>query len=744
MIGKKFLDERDKADCFFSAELHDLKYVISKNYWIFLITIALFIILIPFFTAGLAGDSIFNIEITHDQLKFRLIHEDTVLLVLAGCVLMGLVSAVASFRFIQDKQETTIFFSLGLTRRALFRNRCISGLLMLFFGISVPLVISMGLNIKALGIYEGLIRNTAYILIGLTVVSFVSFFVATIVCALAGTTVEAVIYWCGIMATPYGVCFCVNRLMKSLFWGNAHGVLYYSGTEMIRADLAEQLYWLNPVTFFYQELKTHAQFMRPLSSAVPPEIEPGVLIGWCVAAAVLLITGVFLFCRRKAETAGIVGANKYLSEWMINLSSFVIFTLVFCFLYSFNVGLALVFGIAGFAVVHLFWRKAFFSFRTSFKKNIGSFAVGACISLLLSAAFFTGGFHSLQRTLDHSEMVQAKISYVGAPSYLYEPAVGSSTGRGYYLTSQLMFTDADDIALVKELQQRFIDSGKLPMESDEEDFKQTVVPYDITFEYTDDRGEEYIWYYDRATLSQLEQILQIENTTAAASGRKALFEGKLESEQTVWASEAYRQGTIYITDKYYSNTYELELSEEQRQELLAAIEQDQIQGNFSDKYFPKRDTAAVLMFSQNGEYDCEYYAYNLDNAFVYLTEKDTNTLAWLKQHQLLELVSGNAVIESITLQRFDPYIGINEMKYPMGMYFMSYRAETLDEFLIQKDFGNKYTITDKEKISQLGPNLRNGYFMSGGGYLAAVKIAGADGYVYMFLPSDQVPGFVKG
>ena len=108
------------------------------------------------------------------------------------------------------------------------------------------------------------------------------------------------------------------------------------------------------------------------------------------------------------------------------------------------------------------------------------------------------------------------------------------------------------------------------------------------------------------------------------------------------------------------------------------------------------------------------------------------------------MVSGQAQVESVTLQKFDPYIGINGMKYPMGMYFMSYRANSLDEFLVQKDFGTKYTITDEEKVRQLLPGLRNGYYMTEGGYLAAVKIAGKDGYVYMFLPADQVPGFVKG
>ena len=177
---------------------------------------------------------------------------------------------------------------------------------------------------------------------------------------------------------------------------------------------------------------------------------------------------------------------------------------------------------------------------------------------------------------------------------------------------------------------------------------------------------------------------------------------------------------------------------------MNAIGKDKANAECRDTYFPEKSARAVLMFSRNGEYDCEYFSYNLDNAFLYLTEQDQYTLAWLAQNRLSGLLADNEQIESITLQKFDPYIGMNALKYPIGMYFMSYRADTLDEFFIQKDFGTKYTITDEEKIAKLLPGLRNGYFMSGGGYLAAVKTAGTDGYVYLFLPAEFVPDFVKG
>ncbi len=742
MTGKKYLDNRGSKSVL--PGFHDFKYILSKNYWVFFITIAFFVIVIPFSTAGLPGDSIFNVEVTHDQLKFRLIHERALLATLVGCVVSGLISGIVSFRFMLDKKETTIFFSLGLTRLQLFRNRCIAGLLMLFAGIAIPLFISMGLNIKVLGVYNGLVRNTFYILAGLTITAFISYFVAAIVSALAGTLAETIIYWCGIMAAPYAICYALNTLMKTLFWGNPWGVMTYSETGMVMPDLTTRFAWMDPFTFFYEQLQMHAQFFRPLESAVPPAIEPGVLVGWSIVSVILLLLGILFVKRRKAEVAGIAGTNRCLSEWLIAVTSFLVFALIFTFLYQFSPKLAVILSIAGFAVMHLFWRKSLFSYEMTGRKNVCSLAVGVAVSLFICVCFFTGGFQSIQKYLDQGEPVLAKISYVGAPSYLYETADGSSTGRGYYLTSQITFENRDEIDRIKDIQKSFIADGRQAMASNEDDFGKTVVPYDVIFEYVDADGKNHIWYYDRASLEQLERILALEDTSTVISGQEHLFTGNLESEQTVWAREAYQQGTVYLTDMFCSQTYELELTAQQRQELLEAVGKDKMKESYTDKYFPAETAKAVLMFSRNGEYDCEYFSYNLDNAFLYLTDQDQNTLDWLERNQLLGLLSDNVQIESITLQKFDPYIGINDMKYPFGMYFMSYRAETLDEFLIQKDFGTKYTITDEDKLAQLLPGLRNGYFMSEGGYLAAVKTVGMDGYIYLFLPAEDIPDFVKG
>lgn len=60
-----------KKSLYLTEAGHDFWYVWKKNYWLPVLFLILFLILIPFSTAGLPGDSMFNLEYTHDQVKYR-------------------------------------------------------------------------------------------------------------------------------------------------------------------------------------------------------------------------------------------------------------------------------------------------------------------------------------------------------------------------------------------------------------------------------------------------------------------------------------------------------------------------------------------------------------------------------------------------------------------------------------------------------------------------------------------------
>ena len=81
-------------------------------------------------------------------------------------------------------------------------------------------------------------------------------------------------------------------------------------------------------------------------------------------------------------------------------------------------------------------------------------------------------------------------------------------------------------------------------------------------------------------------------------------------------------------------------------------------------------------------------------------------------------------IESITLQEIRSLRIDESHSDPVSVLFQSYKSDSADEFPFRQDFGTRPEFTS-------GTDFRNRacsastYFMSGGGYIAAVKLTGA-------------------
>ena len=719
---------------------HDFAYVFRKNIWTFALLIIVLMILIPFSTAGLNGSSIFNISVTHMQLKFRLFHDNAVIPIMAVLIVMGFIIGFSLFRFLLDKKETTIFLSLGMTRRRLFANRFLFGCIASAVGVGVPMLVSCLLNISALGGYQCLVRNTIYLSIGMFVCSVFSMLVAACAVFIAGTVSQALVYWAGLMCLPQFVLYAFNALIKELFFGNAYGVVSYSGTEEIRASLYQQFASLNPLFFLKSALETNGKFYRPLTTDVPDAIDVGLVVGWAIAVVVLCIVAMLLLKARKAENAGVRCKNRVASEAVIFTIAFMAFALVYTMLAQFGGVLAAVFGVAAILVVHLFFRKTFFQSNGK-KEPALSFIIhtAAMVAVCFICVFALQA--NVTNVLDNSVIAEAKISYCGDPSSLYEDISGSTTGKGYYVKSQITLNSVEGVNGAKALQKLFIESGKQSI-GDKDELEDTVVPYDITFEYTDTSGKNYIWYYDRASYSQLEQFISLEGIDEIRESMQDNFSVTQKNTDSRAAS-AFSSKDIYITDPLLCDTYSLDITDDAREELMEALGADYAELTTDQRYFSDADDVAVLMFTDKGDQDTEYFTYHLDNAYIYVTEDYTNTIKWLEDNDLLSLVEDEPEAEYVILQEFDPFVGINGLQSPMGMYFMAYCADSEDDFVIQKDFGQAYKVSDADEVSEIIANSKDAYYMTKGSYLVAVKLQGEDKLRYMFLPSDKIPSFLE-
>ena len=89
------------------------------------------------------------------------------------------------------------------------------------------------------------------------------------------------------------------------------------------------------------------------------------------------------------------------------------------------------------------------------------------------------------------------------------------------------------------------------------------------------------------------------------------------------------------------------------------------------------------------------------------------------------------------------YTSASSLICPLSFIFGQYFSSSAEDFVLRRDFGNRPDINDSGQISELAAASRGAYYMDGGGYLLAFKVAGSDSYVYRFLPYDDASEFIK-
>ncbi|MDR1778188.1 MAG: hypothetical protein LBR14_00270 [Clostridiales Family XIII bacterium] len=721
---------------------HDLKLCFRGMLPLTLAGLCVLLVFVPLGTAAVPGDSIFEVEVTHDQMKWRFIADGFVPLVQGFCVLLGLALGFAAFRFVLDPARAQLIFALGLKRGVLYRNRALAGTYLLLLAIMLPLAVSLCLNIASVGAWPGVFAAWVYVCGGLFVTALAAFCCAALGCLLAGVAGEALFFGATLLTLPYAVSYAAGAFLKYLLWGNPYGASPYLGPGPIRPQETDLAVRFDPLRFFYADLQTHRMFYRPLDSGEAPGIEAGAVLIWGAVCVLLLILGSMVFNARRVEQAGFA----FKSQIMLNVSTFgpSLFAGAFVFSLGAVVGVwfGCVLGIAVFAVCLAVAARGAGLSDTRKSRRVIAMALPIAVKTALALALAAGaasGFGAYGSLPDEAEVTSVRVSYVGSPNVLGIAAYGSSTATSYYISAAPAYTDADDIRAAVAVHRLFDESGRLPLAKDEADFAGTVVPYDIRFDYVLRDGTQKTWYYDRASLMQLEQVAGL--TPDAGLAYALGGSGDVGDDGSSWAREAYLSGSVYLADPTYREIFSLGLSKEDRTGLLAAIRADEAALSFADRYYPSEEALGILMFTPSGADDLVTWSYHLSNAFIFVSPAHEQTLAFLKEHDLWLETYGQGAAEAaditrLILQDYDPYIGMNAPTFPQSPYFMSYISERSDDFRIVKDFGNPDEIRDPEQIAEIAPALRSTYLLTGSGSLAAVQYEGSDKWVYLFLPGE--------
>lgn len=731
MISVKYSNKR--------VYFHSFKKAFSTSIGAAVICLLVMLLLIPVSTSIIHDSSIFNLTYTHHQMKYRFFYESLRPLVNGAAVISGILISLVQFRFMLIKRYSDAYFSFGIRRGTLFLLHSIAGILQIFFIVFIPMFISMLMNLAAFGelgygsvIFSGFIFMT----MGLFTLSFLGFAAASLICSVSGTLIEAVSFSILILAAPSIILYGINALTKTLLFGNAFGVTASTGTIGAAETLLNKLDFLNPVYFFYNISASYNLQSEHLDDYVLPDMQWGRIAGWIVCGIIIFIMGIMLLKRRKAEIAGISGQNFIMNFIFTFLVSFLGFCVVLEFLIFAGMSLAIAASVLSFLILYMILQ---YLQRRSILKKMWQFPLQLGLVLIITLILGTGGLGYSNKIPELKDIESVQMTYVGTPNYLSGQPGGISYGRQYYLTNSYTYT-GQDIETVMELHKVLIDEGKGKLELNSSNFSSTTIPYDITVTYILQDGSKLTRYYDRTTYEVLEEMLALDDTNTV---RKAVSDTITKGEGLYYASGAYKNGTVYVSSSWYTNPRELLLDPQQRQTLLSCIEQDVLNQNVEERYFPSEGAKGIIMFSLNGSGDDLNFGYNFSNTIVYLTPEFENTWNFFEDAGLTYCFDFTNEIESIELQECDPYISlVNTSVDPSSAFFMGYLSDQSRDYIQTKDFEKNIEITSEDKVKELASLLQNNYFMSRGGYLACAKIKDKEQYIYKYLPKDVVPDYI--
>lgn len=727
----------------FPVYLHAFTRALTQSLGVSALGLAVLLLLIPVSTAFIPGKSIFDENYTHNQMQYRFYYESLTGVILAAVIAFGAALAVVLFRFMLVKRSSDTYFAQGITRVKQFGLRLLIGVLMLAIVLFIPIMVSLMMNVSAfsgLGYANIAISGAGYMYSGFLIMGIAAFCITALICCMVGTITEAVFFSLLALGAPSIVLYGANSLMKQLLFGNSFGFSASTGTVEVGASLLDKLSGFNPVLFFYQAAKDYcAQYTR-FDGFVQPPMHIPLLLAWVAASVAIAALGIWALSKRKAEIAGVSGTNRILGMASTFLLPLFGFAVVLEYGADMGTGYSILAASLTFIVFFLITELIQKNGSRGLSRGILKLPCGLGVVLIAVVILVTGGFGYSTRIPKIDRIASVQMSYAGSPNYLDGQVGGVSTGGSYYVMSNYTFTTQSDLKTITELHQKLIDGGKGKLALDRENFTDTTVPYDIIVNYTLTNGSHLTRYYDRTKFSVLSDFLALDKTEAVEKQTRRTITGTTESQY--WAAGAFRNGLVYLANSNYTNPRQVILSDSQRKELLGHIADDVEAQSLEDRYFPKDQALGIIMFTQDGGQESLKFGYRLENSIIYLTPSFKNTLKYLQDTGLYTYLENTDEIESITLQAYDPYVGMNKSKDPKSPFFLGYIADNDREFIQTKDFGANPVVSDPSRMDELAPLLKNDYYMSGGGYLACVKLKNKNLYVYKFLPAADAPAYL--
>jgi ABC-2 type transport system permease protein len=736
--------------------LHDFVQSLRGALAVFACGLVGFTLLIPVSTVAVAERSIFNVNYTHDQLKFRFFDENLSLAVTLAVLVYGAALALVLLRFLRDKRASSAFLSCGIRRPRLFAHRFCVGLLFLVVAIGVPFAVSLTLNVVSLDWYDGELASFLYVLSGYLACGLVAFTLTSIACVCAGTLFECVAFAAALLASVSAVAWGLDALCAHLLVGSPFGKAPFGSDATLAPSLLEATSAFNPALFFNDLGATHQLFrvMHPVYTPVLGSWAP--IVGWTLVALFVAVASAWALYLRPGEQAQMAGMNTPFAFFTVAVAAFLLFSALFFAVAPVDVSVALALGAAAFVALSLFLLRGPLRGKSRLAHSLYVLAA-ECVGVAACTAIIAGGAFGFSAWVPASgEVVSVEVSSVGTPSYLARPLSGTASNAAYYYHAEYRFDDAASIEVVRAAHAGLITSARVSPATDESDFSASVIRYDMVVRYTLENGSVQVRYFDRTRISELEGLLALDDSAQVTALEKAAITGDAtglsDEERTALASAntalAYRTGAVYVTDANYNVITALDLGEVARGELLRALAKDVVAQSAHERYAQPVQPYAILMFSTSPQIDVTSFGFSFSGTVVPIAPDFAQTRAWFEDNGLGVYLSRGVdptLIEELSWLVDDPYASVvnSAATVPTSRFFIGYRSEVPGRFWAAPDFDIPNATRDSAEIAALAPRLRTACFM-GGGYLVQAKLRGVDVWVYYYLPADEIPAFMGG
>lgn len=714
--------------------------------------LAVLTVLVPVSTAAVPSVSVFNLDYTHEQLKYQLFSPALAPAVTGACAVAGIAFAICLFHFVLARRAVTARFSLGIARCEIFAIRFGVGLVCCAIAVAVPFAVSFALNAASLGVYDGEVAACLYVAAGFVLTAAVSMALSTIAILLAGSPAEATVLTVALIGGVSVLAWTADALCSHLLAGFSWGVAAYNQVAPVEPSILERAELVNPALFFLEEGASKQAFSVLHPVYYPEPGNAALLLGWTAVLIALMALAACLLVFRRGEQAEIAGMNPAISAVGALIVSLAGFAGALSALVAAGTTAALASGCAALAFVSA--ALLFGPLRGRVPARRVAAGIAAELALVLAVAGVVhGGALGFAAYVpgDGDGVASVEVSVIGDPSRLTSGFAGVTHGSAFYAAASASFDDAASIKTVERAHRELVADAAEPVARD------GVYAYDVLIRYTFRDGRVVSRYYDRARMRTIAGLAGLGGDAATLGMRRAIITGdesglsKAEAA-TIEAAPAwacYRRGGAAIADGTLQGARELQLSDADRAGLLVALADDVAAGaGTGAETASAAPVRAVLMFSTSLEADMRSMGYSFNAATTYLTDAYGETLAWLRAHGHVagagEAAAPEAVapaFDELALVRDDA--SLSSASAPVSRWFAGYRSASDDDWwyagVAAPGSGSPraVSISDASEISRLAGSLRPGCLMTGG-WLVRAHVRGETGYTYLYLPSSAL------